>query len=414
MSTNRQLCIQWLSERIIFKSGNLASGPVDHTALPFSMKIAFLTTDNREQFSNYDNPQPHFGPAPEALLEGLAALPDKVEIHVISCTRRKMHAPGKLAVNIWFHQPVVPKIAWGRMAFMGCGIAVRRVLQDLQPDLVHAQGTERDCAVSMMMGGFPGVLTIHGHMARIAELNGARFPSFYWMARHLEAMAIRRANGVVCITNYTRERVTAAARRTWVVPNAVHAGFFEVNSQATGKQILCVAHVCPWKRQVELIEALDGLAPENRPELVFLGHAGDDAYSRRFLSLVSEREWCLHEGRVSRAELQQWMKNAAGLILPSIEDNCPMVILEAMAAGLPVAGAAIGGVPDLIRHGDTGLLFDPYDPIEIRSCIEHLASGSSECQTFAHRGRQMAIERFHPKVIATEHLRIYQAAIDMA
>jgi glycosyltransferase involved in cell wall biosynthesis len=376
------------------------------------MRIAFLTTDNREQFSDYDNPQPHFGPAPEALLEGLAGLTDRVEVHVISCTRRKMHAPGKLAANIWFHQPVVPKFAWGRMAFIGCGIAVRRVLQELQPDLVHAQGTERDCAVSMMMGGFPSVLTIHGHMARIAELTGARFPGFYWMARHLEAMAIRRANGVVCITNYTRDRVTAAARRTWVVPNAVHAGFFEVNSQATGKQILCVAHVCPWKRQVELIEALDGMKPGNRPELVFLGHAGADDYSRRFLSLVAERDWCFHAGRVSRTELHQWMKIAAGLILPSIEDNCPMVILEAMAAGLPVAGAAIGGVPDLIKHGDTGLLFDPYDPMEIRSSIERLVSRSSERQTFASRAREVALSHFHPQVIATEHLRIYCAVMN--
>ncbi len=377
-----------------------------------AMRIAFLTTDNREQHSRYDVSEPYFGTAMQALLDGFAMLPSEIEVHVISCTRRRMKAPEKLAENIWFHQPVVPKIAWGRMAFTGCGLAVRRILSRIRPDVVHAQGTERDCAVSMMMSGFPGILTIHGHMARIAELTGAGFPSFYWMARRLEEMAIKRANGVVCITNYTERRVSESARRTWVIPNAVDSAFFQIKSPAKGNKLLCVAHVCAWKRQVELIEALDELPVEKRPELVFLGDAtGQDPYSLRFHQLIADRDWCRHAGNVGRAELRNWLAEAAALVLPSIEDNCPMVILEAMAAGVPVVAAAIGGVPDLVRHEETGLLFDPQKPEEIREAVSRVMGNTETRSEFSRVAYQKSLRRFHPKVVAQEHLKIYQNLI---
>jgi hypothetical protein len=76
------------------------------------MKIAVLTTDNREH-RKYEVACPYFGPAIEALLQGLANIPE-LEIHVVSCTQRPMQSPEKLAENIWFHLLDVPKIGWLR------------------------------------------------------------------------------------------------------------------------------------------------------------------------------------------------------------------------------------------------------------------------------------------------------------
>ena len=107
------------------------------------MRIAVLTTDNREHQRTYQETQPRFGPAIEAVLQGLAELPE-LEIHVISCTQRPMHAPEKLSDNTWFHLLHVPKIGWLRTGYQGCIRAIRRKLQEIQPDLVHGQGTERE------------------------------------------------------------------------------------------------------------------------------------------------------------------------------------------------------------------------------------------------------------------------------
>src|ERR1700744_643889 len=100
------------------------------------MKIALITTDNREHYRTYSETMPHFGTAPEALLEGFAAMPG-LEIHVIGCTQRPMTSPEKLAANIWFHSLHVPKIGWMRTFYQGCVRAIRRKLKEIKPAIVH-------------------------------------------------------------------------------------------------------------------------------------------------------------------------------------------------------------------------------------------------------------------------------------
>src|SRR5437867_2758233 len=145
------------------------------------MRIAILTTDNREHYKDYANPVPHFGTAPDALLQGFALLPD-VEVHVVSCVRARLKSPEKLAPNIFFHSLYVPKLGWMRTLFWGCVQAVRRKFKEIRPDLVHGQGTERDCAISAIASGLPNVVTIHGNMVELARHFHASIGSYNWLA----------------------------------------------------------------------------------------------------------------------------------------------------------------------------------------------------------------------------------------
>lgn len=374
------------------------------------IKIAFLTTDNREQHERYDISEPYFGTAMSALLQGFAMMPNEVEVHVISCTKKEMNSPEKLADNIFFHQPLVTGLGWGRTAFAGCGLAVRKLLKTVKPHLTHAQGTERDCGVSMMVAPRgPRLLTIHGHMARIAEITNAAFPSYYWLAARLEAAAVRRADGVVSLTNYTRTRVAKSAKHTWVVPNAVDTAFFGIKNEPQPGLALCVAGIQPWKRQIELMQALDRLEPSRRPRMIFIGDTTTSEYGSAFSTALSQRSgWCEHVGPVGRDALRHWLAKASLLILPSIEDNCPMVILEAMAAGVPVAASRIGGIPDLVTEHITGRLFDPRQSEDIAQTVDSILSDRDLSLRMQLQSRLYAMENFHPHVIATRHLEIYR------
>lgn len=378
------------------------------------MKIAIVTTDNREHFKDYGKTAPYFGTAPEALLRGFAELPE-VEVHVVSCTRAPMQSPAKLAPNIFFHSVYVPRIGWLSTAYQGCIRAVRKKLKEIRPDIVHGQGTERDCALDAVFSGLPSVLTIHGNMRLIAEVNRVKPFSPIWLAAQLKKITIPCSGGVVCITHYTQEAVADLAKRTWVVPNAVDATFFQVNAEPSPEKlprILSVGLVCVRKNQNAFIRALDPLARQRKFELLFLGQTTPGrAYNDEFLQLVRERPWCDYGGTADRDQLKSHLREASALALPSLEDNCPMVVLEAMAARVPVVGAKVGGVPELIEEGKTGFFCDPLDAGSMSQATEKMLVDRAAAREMAARAKKQALARFHPKVIAAQHVEIYKTVI---
>ena len=377
------------------------------------MKVALLTTDNREHDKDYTAVAPCFGTAPAALLSGFAGRPD-VEVHVVCCTQRPVNSPGKIAPNIFYHNLVVPRLGWMRTFYQGCVRATRKKLQMIQPDIVHGQGTERDCALAAVLSGFPNVLTLHGNMRLIAQVNRARPFSFNWLAAQLERYTLPRTDGIVCITNYTKAAVTGLARRTWVLPNAVDAGFFEVEAVPDPGQPsigICVGTICHRKNQNNFIRALDPLTRGKNFKITFLGQVDDGAYGREFLNLVKERPWCEYAGFAGREPLKKFFHTATFAALPTLEDNCPMVVLEAMASGVPVLASNVGGVPDLIQDGVTGLFCDPLHPESFALGVGRLLEDFNWSRRLAAAAKTEARARFHPEIIARGHLEIYREVL---
>jgi glycosyltransferase involved in cell wall biosynthesis len=378
------------------------------------IKVALLTTDSREHFKHYASQQPCFGTAPEALLEGFKSMPENIEVHVVSCLQKiPISSPEKLADNIYYHAIHVPNIGWMKTGYLGCSQAVRRELRKIQPDIVHGQGTERDCAISAVRSGYPNVLTIHGNMRLVAEFLQVRPLTYYWFADRLERFCLRKTNGVVAISSYTQSNIERYTSRTWLVPNAVHPSFFDVPRHPdTMHRILCLANIGPRKNQIGLIQALDSLAKSKPLRLVFGGGGSEaDPYYREFTQMVSARSWCDYIGPLDRTELQTEMSRAAIGILPSFEDNCPMVVLEAAAAGLPFAASRVGGVPDLIQHNVSGLLFDPSSNTEIRAVVAMLVADGLLAESLAARALTRCKERFAADSVARQHVNIYNAVI---
>jgi len=377
------------------------------------MKVAIITTDSREHFKNYQAAAPYFGTAPEALLAGFSGNP-RVEVHVLSCLQKPVASPEKIAPNIWYHALHVSKIGWLRTGYQGCIRAVRRQLRAIRPDIVHGQGTERDCAISAVSSGFPNVLTVHGNMRLIARVNRVRPFSYGWIAARLEGFTLPRTDGVVCITRYTQAAVAGLVRRTWVVPNAVDEVFFggPVAPALTMPPVgLCVGVISVRKNQNAFIRALDPLAAKRKFKIIFLGQLDNSAYSREFLELVRTRPWCEHAGFADRAALRNYFQSASLTALPTLEDNCPMVVLESMAAGVPVLASCVGGVPELIEPEKTGLFCDPQRPETFATGVARLLDDRDLAGRLVAAAKLEALHRFHPQVIARRHLEIYEEVL---
>lgn len=115
---------------------------------------------------------PRFGAGVDLMIEAVSSMP-KLQLHRLSCTQQPMTSPPKLADNVWFHSLLVPKIGWLWMFYQGCIRAMRKKLREIQPDIVHRVGTEREGAISAVFSGFPKVVAIAGNMAELARRSRA-------------------------------------------------------------------------------------------------------------------------------------------------------------------------------------------------------------------------------------------------
>lgn len=376
------------------------------------LKLALIVADEREALGRYELPEPYFGTAYSALLEGLKERQD-IEVHIVTCVRRQVRAPERLAGNVFYHALQVSRWSFLRTAYIPTVLKTRKALRGLRPDLVHGQGTERYNALAAAYSGFPNVITIHGNMRQIARALAAKPFSFHWVAARLEPYAIRRAGGVVCLSRYTQQQVQALAKKTWLLPNAVEQAYFELAREPSEQPtLLCSANIAPHKNQNQLMRTLDPIAASRRIRLIFLGRLAEgDPYSAEFLELLKARPWCSHAGFLAGEALRAHFRTAHMLVLPTLEDNCPMVVLEAMAAGLPVAASRIGGIPDLIDDGQHGLLFNPRDPESVRTALCKLLAEPQAAKAMAAQAKSRARERYHPSVIAQRHMEIYREVL---
>jgi len=379
------------------------------------LRVAFLVVDDR---FNKELAVPYFGTAPTALLKGFEELGgSEIEVHVVSCLARDLPCPEKLADNIWFHGKYVPKWGYLRTMHSGCIRAVRSMVKDINPDIVHAQGGERWCAVSGMLLPYPKILTLHGILRIIDPLVKLQ-PRAYWKLQTLlERIAIPRFDGTLCITSHAEKNVSDLARKTWVVPNATDPRYFGMaRAPASGPPvILYVGSVYSLKNQVGFVDALEPLAKDLDFVVRFCGTvARDTEYGASLGGRIDRHSWCEETGHLNREEIEQQLRSATMLALCSFEENCPMVILEALSAGVPVVASRVGGIPDLIEHETNGLLCDPRDPDSIRNAVRRLLTDGDLATRLAARGREGALARYTPRAVASRHLEIYRELLNLS
>jgi len=381
------------------------------------MRVAIVLTDNREDRRLYHLPKPVFGPAPEALLQGFAELGEP-EIHIISCLQKPVQPYERLAPNIHYHALHVPKIGWMRTAYQGCIRAVRRKLREVQPEIVHGQGTERECALSAVLSGLPNVVTLHGLMAEVVRVLRAGPGSFYWFSALFERFALRRAGGVLCNSNYTETFGRRYARRTWRVPNAIRRVFFDLPKQPAVRpgsrcRLLNVGTVYGPKQQLELLQLCRRLRNTGLAfELDFVGECNaGDLYGAKFLGEIESLKtsgWVAYHGAKFGQEVVSFYDNASALVHVPNTESFGLVVAEALARNLKLFAFRVGGIPDIAEDVEGAELIAEGDWAELaRRITGWIKAGCPQPQTAAAVMRQ----RYHPIEIARRHIEIYRQVI---
>jgi glycosyltransferase involved in cell wall biosynthesis len=108
------------------------------------------------------------------------------------------------------------------------------------------------------------------------------------------------------------------------------------------------------------------------------------------------------------ADVQRFYDALDVFVLPSLCETLGYVLLEAMATSLPVVGTRVGGVPEVISDGESGLLVPPRDPAAIARAIESLLGSEELRSRFGREGQQRVVEEFHERDMVRRTVELYR------
>lgn len=210
----------------------------------------------------------------------------------------------------------------------------------------------------------------------------------------------------VALTEFQRKRLIAAdvpPERTIVIPNMAEVESFQPNGDP-GAYVGYVGRVSPEKAVHLLVEA--GRAC---PDMQFRIAGGYQSMPELAEQAPENVEFV---GHLSKPRLQQFYEQSRMLVLCSTWFECfPVVLAEAMLHARPVVCSRIGGLPEIVDDGETGLLFEPGDVGDLTEKIRYLWERPDLCQQMGEAGRQKALREYSADTYYERLMGAYRKAI---
>lgn len=207
----------------------------------------------------------------------------------------------------------------------------------------------------------------------------------------------------------TRERIDPAKIR--VLENGVDLSRFSSGTpQAGPPRIICVARLDPIKAHVDLLAALPPLIA--RWPALTLDLVGDGPMRA---TLEDQARALGVEKSVrflgARTDVPALLAGAHVFVLPSLSEGMPGSVLEAMASGLPVVATRVGGTPEIVEEGRTGLLVDPARPEALSKALSVVIEDPQLAANYGEAGARRARERYTREAFIRRHEAVYEEIV---
>lgn len=192
------------------------------------------------------------------------------------------------------------------------------------------------------------------------------------------------------------------------LPNFIHADSFRPSYAWENGNIVYFGRLSNEKGLGTLIEASKGLDVEVKI-------IGDGPLRNSLIFRVKNEKIknVKFLGYKIGEELHRELRKSMFAVLPSeCYENNPRSVMEAFALGKPVIGSRIGGIPELVRDGETGLTFEPGNVENLREKIKYLKENPNKITEMGKNARRFVEENLNPEKHYTELIKTYQRAID--
>jgi glycosyltransferase involved in cell wall biosynthesis len=232
-----------------------------------------------------------------------------------------------------------------------------------------------------------------------------------WTPRHrrLFRLLSRRLDWLACVSADSaalsvENGVSPAKVRT--ILNGVDLGAFDYGGAKAGGPAVIVARLRPEKDFPTLIRAV-AIAVRRDPAFR-LEIAGDGPEEGAIRALVAELGL---EGHVRFLglvrDVPSVLRRASQFVLSSTSEGIPVTLLEAMARGLPTVATRVGGIPEVVAEGETGLLVPPSDPAAMAEALLAVAGDPARGEAMGRAGRARVESRFDVRRMVREYEALY-------
>ncbi|MDG2131622.1 MAG: glycosyltransferase family 4 protein [Fuerstiella sp.] len=295
------------------------------------------------------------------------------------------------------------RFLFGALAVFPMCVSIAQRMRQANIDHIHAHFASHPAAAAWIIHQFSGIP--YSFVAHGSDLH---------RDQHMLTEKVRDAQFVVAISKYNRKIVlTEAGHQHGDKVKVIHCGVnpddFEGgqrsqrNSDATAPlKVFCIGTLHEVKGQTYLIEATQQAKAAGVAMSVHLvGDGPDLQLLQQQTAAAGLTDNVVFEGRRDRHEIIRMLQTADILVAPSVptadgrREGIPVVLMEAMAAGVPVIASRLSGIPELVEHETSGLLTEPGDTTAIADAIQLLSRDPQLRQHLGETGRRTVQNGFN-------------------
>lgn len=297
------------------------------------------------------------------------------------------------------------------------GREVVRIAAERGSDLIHSHGYKGNILLGLLGRGskrIPVLTTLHGWTAKSTW-------SKLGLYRALDQRLLRRLDGVVLVNDALRQ--LPALRKLPAPPVTIANGVTAAGSAKAPDDDLAraiaslrarcsplfgvVGRLSPEKNVAALIEALHACTDAPRAGLVILGAGPQNEVVESTVARLGMRERVMLGGYVPNG--RDYLPALDALVIPSLTEGLPMVLLEAMAASLPVIATRVGQIPTVL--GDLGLLVPPGDVPALAGALSTLARDLPRFRALGARAAERVAHEYSAAAMATRYADFYRTVL---
>ena len=259
------------------------------------------------------------------------------------------------------------------------------------------------------------ITTLHGTDITLVGLE----PSFLPLVK----FSTEQSDGVTAVSRFLKEKTLinySIDKDIAIIPNFVDTELYKPKvdgvfrdhiAPKNEKIIVHTSNFRPVKRVTDTIKVFEQVVKEIPSKLVLVGDGPDRSECER---LCRELHLCDHVKFLGKQEgLVEILNTADVFLIPSQSESFGLAALEAMACGVPVVGTSVGGLPELIRHNETGFIAEIGDINRMAKYVIDLLSNERKRKLFADNSRKRAVENFDISIVVPMYENYYKKILEM-